>query len=77
MKYLENLASKINCHSKELSGETQNLIIEYYKQIKFNYKYEIRTENSLEELKQKIICEIRNISGYISSIGKSLLKITA
>lgn len=74
VKCLENLASKIDCRSKELSDEAQYQIVEYYKHIKSNYNYETGTKNPLEELKQKVRNDIRDISGYIASIGENAVE---
>lgn len=74
LKCLENLASKIDCHSEQLASETQYQVIEYYKHIKSNYKYKTRTKNPLEELQQKVRIDIRDISGYIASIGENAVE---
>ncbi|WP_292391665.1 DUF2254 family protein [Methanosarcina sp. UBA5] len=73
VKYLENLASKIDGHSKELAGETQNQVIEYYKHIKQKYEYK-RTDNALEDLNDKVKRDISDISSYIVIIGEESIK---
>lgn len=71
---LEKLASEINAHSEELSGETQNQVIEYHKYIKLKYKHKI-TEDALEELNDRVECVIRAyISSYVYIIAKESIK---
>lgn len=74
IKCLENLASKIDYCSEELSGQTQPWVVEYYKHIKSNYYYDTRTKDPLEELQQKVNLNIRSISGYIASIGENAVE---
>lgn len=78
VKCLENLASEIDCHSKELSDEAQDQIVEYYKHIKSNYYYDTyydtRTKDTLEKLQQKVNLNLIDISGYIASIGENAVE---
>lgn len=73
VKYLENLASKIDTHSEELAGETQNRAIEYYEHIKQKYEYK-RTEYALEELNDRVERDIKDIYSYIAMIGEESIK---
>lgn len=71
---LENLASKIDSHSKTLSGETRNQVIEYHKYIKENYDYE-NTEYAFEELSDGVELIIRAyISSYVYTIGRESIR---
>jgi hypothetical protein len=68
------LASRINNHSEELAGETQNKVIEYHKYIKENYEYE-GTKYSFKELSNGVELIIRAyISSYIYVIGRESIE---
>lgn len=71
---LENLASKIDSHSKELAGEKQNKVVEYYEYIKLNYDTYETTEDILEALKDREELAIRHISSYVYTIGKESIR---
>lgn len=71
---LENLASKINSHSQELTNEEKNKIVEYYEYIKLNYNTYETQNDSLEELKNKERLDISEISNYIAIIGEESIK---
>lgn len=73
MKCLENLASKTDTHSEELAGKTQIRVIEYYEHIKQKYEYK-RTEHALEELNDRVECDIGDIYCYIAIIGEESIK---
>ena len=70
----ENLASRINNHSEELAGETQNQVIEYHKYIKENYDYE-GSKYAFKELNDGVELIIRAyISSYVYVIGRESIK---
>ncbi|HIH74848.1 MAG TPA: hypothetical protein HA306_06590, partial [Methanosarcina sp.] len=71
---LENLASKVDSHSKELSGEKRNKVVEYYEYIKLRYDTYETTEDVLEALKDKEELAIRDISSYVYTIGRESIK---
>lgn len=73
VEHLENLASKIDGHSKEITGETQNQIVEYYEYIKLNYEYE-RTKDALKELNDGVELIKEDISYYVYTIGRESIK---
>lgn len=74
VKYLENLASKIDSNSQKLSGNTQNQLVKYYEYIKSNYHTYETTKDALEALKNREKRDISDISSYIAMIGEESIK---
>lgn len=71
---LENLASKINSHSQELTGETRDQVIEYHEYIKENYDYE-KAKYAFEELNDGVELIIRAyISSHVYTIGRESIR---
>lgn len=71
---LENLASKIDSNSQELSENTQNQLVEYYEYIKLKYPTYETTKDALKALKNREKRDISDIYAYISMIARESIK---